>query len=721
MKRPKIALIDHSYHRKTLSFAFLSDMLGKHFDIDTYWDDSWNGGPPPDYPSMAGKGYSRLVFLQVLPPLDLLGRFDPAGMAIVPLFDGTRHVKDARWLKYRGARFLNFSQTLHRKLEGLGLTSLYVQYIAPPAPAGPHTGSAHPRGFFWQRTGAVTWEHIKRLIADTPFEGLHIHAVPDPGAGFVRPGEDDIKKHNITFSDWFENKGEFLARLGRADIFFAPRRFEGIGMSFIEAMAMGMCVAAPNEPTMNEYIRHGVNGLLYDYDDLRPLDFSGFKTIGRNAHEFVKENYKKWSGAEEEIVNYIAGGTAGEKENPAPARPSVKERLKEKIRGIKSKKKVLIFYPHNPFQKTMGINSRFYRLLKYLKSRDCIVDMLSHQNFVDSWSDTDWESGGLLNGLYLNDYKQSKQTEVERGTALSKIKHTDFPDLAFTDLRRQFDALLKKNKYDIVLMSYVHWGKLMESRALRQRGRRTVTLLDLSDFVTVNRFESIKGNFKIGEMIEEEIRRINVYDKVMCISTEEKVFFERFCKKPQFYYIPHMLPQNGPVTGTQKTVDILLAASDNPFNREGTAWFFDKVYPRLPRDYKIVIIGKINRYLDKYKKKCKNVTFLEYVEDLDQYYRWARLSMCPLLGGTGLKIKVIESLSFGVPVVTTSYGAVGMECRINNGCLTADDPEGFAGHIRELLENKSHREELAAEAETFFKNNFSEDVVFKRLDTVFFH
>lgn len=712
MRQPKIALIDHSYHKKTLSFSFLVNILGKYFNIDLYWDHSWNKGEPPDYRSIAEKKYSILVFLQVLPPPAVLRVLNPENIVIVPLFDGSRHIKDVRWLKYHRVRFLNFSKTLHEKLVGLGLESLYVQYFVPPMQTGITTGYQKPRGFFWQRTDLITWEHIKMLIPDGEFENFHIHAVPDPGAGFFQPGENDIKKYNITFSRWFESKNDFLLKMNRANIFFAPRRYEGIGISFLEAMAMGMCVAAPDEPTMNEYIRNGTNGLLYDYNDLRPLDFSNFKTIGENAFDFVKENHKKWVGAEEEIVNYIAG----EKEKRVPPHPTIKERLKEKIRGIKGKKRVLIFYPHNPFQKTMGINSRFYRLLKYFHARNCIVDMLSHQNFVDVWSDTHGKSDGLLNNLYLNDYKKSKQKEEELGTALSKIKPTDFPDLAFTDLRSQFDTVLRSNKYDIILMSYVHWGRLMESRALRER---TLTVLDLSDFVTVNRFESIKGNFKIGEMIEEEIRRVNLFDKVMCISIEEKSFFERFCKKPGFYYIPHMLPQNGPVRGTEKTVDILLVASDNPFNRDGAAWFFEKVYPRLKSAYKIVVIGKVTKFLDKYKKKCKNVTFLEYVENLDEYYRSSRLSMCPLLGGTGLKIKVIESLSFGVPVVTTSYGVVGMECRTNNGCLAADDPKVFSRHIEALIEDVEYREEIAVEAKNFFKNNFSEEVVFKRLDAVF--
>ncbi len=61
-------------------------------------------------------------------------------------------------------------------------------------------------------------------------------------------------------SSWFRDAGEYLDMLAAANVFFAPRRAEGIGMSFLEAMAMGLCVVAPRGPTMSEYIENGRNG-----------------------------------------------------------------------------------------------------------------------------------------------------------------------------------------------------------------------------------------------------------------------------------------------------------------------------------------------------------------------------------------------------------------------------------------------------------------------------
>lgn len=57
-------------------------------------------------------------------------------------------------------------------------------------------------------------------------------------------------------------------------IFIAPRDYEGIGLSFLEAMAMGKAVVGVNNPTMNEYIADGKIKYFFDLDNIKEIDFS---------------------------------------------------------------------------------------------------------------------------------------------------------------------------------------------------------------------------------------------------------------------------------------------------------------------------------------------------------------------------------------------------------------------------------------------------------------
>ena len=106
-------------------------------------------------------------------------------------------------------------------------------------------------------------------------------------------------------STWFKDKQDFLDVLGNANVFFAPRLAEGIGQSFLEAMARGQCVVAPDNGTMNEYILHGVNGLLYDPEHPAPLDFSRFAILGEAARQSVAAGYDRWLAAEDRLEEFI--------------------------------------------------------------------------------------------------------------------------------------------------------------------------------------------------------------------------------------------------------------------------------------------------------------------------------------------------------------------------------------------------------------------------------
>jgi len=85
-------------------------------------------------------------------------------------------------------------------------------------------------------------------------------------------------------------------------------------MSFLEAMAMGKCVIAPNVGTMNEYIISGINGVLYDIDsdnnvkiipEALSLDYDSIQTMGQNARKSIELGYQYWLSKEKELVEFI--------------------------------------------------------------------------------------------------------------------------------------------------------------------------------------------------------------------------------------------------------------------------------------------------------------------------------------------------------------------------------------------------------------------------------
>jgi glycosyltransferase involved in cell wall biosynthesis len=72
--------------------------------------------------------------------------------------------------------------------------------------------------------------------------------------------------------------------------------------------------------------------------------------------------------------------------------------------------------------------------------------------------------------------------------------------------------------------------------------------------------------------------------------------------------------------------------------------------------------------------------------------------VCPILSGSGVRVKLLEAFAAGIPVVSTRIGAEGLARQDGEICRLADDPAGFAGRILEVLENPEAAARMAERA-----------------------
>ena len=306
--KKKLALVDHSFHQTSDGTSFLIDLLEKHFEVKIFWDEAWQGKERTRLEIIPGQGFDTIILFQEMGYTEEeLKITADINLILIPMLDHTFTKPFETWEKFKHAKIINFSSRFHEKLKKFGLTSRYFQYFPPPSDLPLPSGDQRQiSGLFWQRTDQITWDHIKVLIKNANFKKIHLHtAVDPPGFPVILPSKSETKKYNITLSRWFPQKQDYLDILDNVDVYFAPRLYEGIGMAFLEAMARGKCVVAPDNPTMNEYIIHGKTGLLYDPRNPKPLDFSNIKEIRENAREYIKQGHQNWLKAQKELVAFI--------------------------------------------------------------------------------------------------------------------------------------------------------------------------------------------------------------------------------------------------------------------------------------------------------------------------------------------------------------------------------------------------------------------------------
>lgn len=370
-------------------------------------------------------------------------------------------------------------------------------------------------------------------------------------------------------------------------------------------------------------------------------------------------------------------------------------------------KKALVFYPHNFLEMSAGTHRRVFELLTYLKSRGFSTDLLSLDGYTNRWRPEDISRRDLAASISICEWKPSlrKKLNLEMTGRAGRL-----PDLTTAPLKKMFQDLIRPGGYGFVLISYVYWAALADHVE-----DSAVKIVDLHDFVTLNNYLlSNKKKFELGGMFEGEIQAISKFDYAFSISEEEKLLLSPFVPDTVFVDVP--MSYTGKFR-QEKTCDheLLFVGSDNEFNRKGMDWFMQAVYPLLPSDLRIAVIGRICRFVE----EKANITFIEYSEDLDRHYIRSKMAICPLKGGTGLKIKVIEALSYGKPVVTTSWGLSGITQKHDNGCLVGDSGKDFAAAIKTLLDDKNEYLRQSKLAEKFFSGRYSTEVVYRNLDGVF--
>lgn len=299
--RESIAYIGHSYHNKTKSTSFLIDYLKEFFDVDVFWDD-WGNGNKFDYELLNQKDYKAIVFFQSLPEKEDFGTIKCKNVIYFPMHDHIKLWNFNTWYAYKDCKMINFCKNTHEKLKKWGFNSIYLQYFPEPEEFCPGNKN---EVFFWQRANQVNIKNVKKIFRKNKNYKIHIHKITDPSSEFIAPSDKDENRFKITYSSWFDTKEEMFDLMRQKQIYIAPRIEEGIGLSFLEAMAMGKAVIANNALAMNEYIKDGVNGYLFNYKIPKPINFSNIEQVQKNAFEFCKEGHKKWLHDRIKIIDVI--------------------------------------------------------------------------------------------------------------------------------------------------------------------------------------------------------------------------------------------------------------------------------------------------------------------------------------------------------------------------------------------------------------------------------
>ncbi len=358
-------------------------------------------------------------------------------------------------------------------------------------------------------------------------------------------------------------------------------------------------------------------------------------------------------------------------------------------------KTVLIISPTPSHPQNAGNRARIFSFVEEMKKNGYIIHFL----YVNMEGDPNVEMikywGDFLHVTNTNRNTGSIKTKTLFEKVLYKVglinnekyKYNFHIDDWFDDkLLDNCIELNNKFHFEIVLTEYVFMSK-----ALTVFPESTLKIIDTHDCFT-DRYKifplDTSGNRTskwFSTYKYEEKKGLQRADRIIAIQKNEEIYLKKLVKKP-VTTIGHLIEPEF-LQDKKFTKNILFFGSSNPINVDAYYFFVEKVWPliklSLP-DCKFIVAGLICNVLE----KRDDIEYLGEVIDKREAYNSVSVSVNPMTYGSGLKIKTLESLIYGIPVVSTTHGAIGLEDMIDKCIFVADKPEVIVDHIVSLLNNE---------------------------------
>lgn len=241
-----------------------------------------------------------------------------------------------------------------------------------------------------------------------------------------------------------------------------------------------------------------------------------------------------------------------------------------------------------------------------------------------------------------------------------------------------------------------------------------------------NPFEKMFLFLEGSKLKRLETQLFKQIDLGVAVSEQDKAELEKICPGAVFKVVENgvdtELFEPGPQIIEENTLLWIGGFGYYP-NKEGIYYFLSEIYPKIkvkaPGVKLKVVGGGVTERLRAYAADDASIEILGFVESPLPYLQKAGVFVAPLLSGGGTKLKVLEAMSVGKAIVSTSVGVEGIEGADNEHYLVADTPDDFSEKVADLLKNKAMREFLGSNARTLAIQKYDWKNIWLKSDEIY--
>ena len=377
--------------------------------------------------------------------------------------------------------------------------------------------------------------------------------------------------------------------------------------------------------------------------------------------------------------------------------------------------KVLFLTPQLPYPSNSGGKIKSFKMIEFLgENYDLDLGFLVKKDQV----------GHISNFLSKVTVGKTFSEILDRPRSLinfvkSLVHHK--PLSVYRNFSKDFYSEISKKIYEYDLVIVDHF--LMFQYVPKDFKGKVVLHQHNAEFVMWERYANITGNLIKKLVLKFESSRIKNYESTICKKSDVVLATSNDIEK---------LLEISPKTNFQETHhlgdDLLLkffhpgfdinnnqisyvGSLDWQANEDGLRWFIENVWSEIlfkKPGAKLKIIGKgSSSDFEKFCHRYENITLLGFVESLENELKNTKVLIAPIRFGSGMKVKTVNSLYTGIPLVTTTVGAEGINIIDDIHYCKADTAAEQIDSIIKLMEDKAYWEHIGGEARELSKSTYT--------------
>lgn len=394
--------------------------------------------------------------------------------------------------------------------------------------------------------------------------------------------------------------------------------------------------------------------------------------------------------------------------------------------------KILFLSPSFPYPQDTGAAIRIYNLIRYL-SKENEVHLVSFE-------DRQIEETGLMElKKYCSSVRLVKLKKYPKLLQLPEVLIRFLRGEPFMlkyaesdELEKMLSNLSQEQGIDIIQFEHSYMGHNVRHLAQDLKARKVLSFHNIACAqyyrvykVEKNLLKKIRHLLEWVPMFKWEPRIAGYFDKSVVVSDIDKNLLQFLNPMLDIAVIPNGVDAGGiasePSEGREKNL-LFIGTMDYEPNEDAVLYFHERIFPLVKReiqDIKLTVVGR--NPPPKVQKLSENPDILitGHVDDVRPYYRKAMLSVVPLRSGGGTRLKILEAMATGTPVVSTAVGCEGLAVEDGRNIMIASTPEEFAEKIIRLVTREDLWNKVSCEGRKLVEEKYDWESIASSLQEVY--